>query len=828
MGAASRLLTLMSSRTKCLIALVILWAAAATAWASRHPSSSWLHFSVFLTAILLSSRLKVILPQGEGSMSLNFPFLFLAIVQLSPLQAVLLAALSVAAQCRIRVKKLFTAVQILFNIANSISATATAYLVYAVLTKHGMAVAPALSLASVAFFFCSTVPVALAIASSKAEPAYPLWKNEFPWYLPFYLVGAALAAAADRIGAAFGPSTSLLLIPLVYTIYRAYTAQIIRAREREQHLEDTEALHLRTIEGLAMAIEAKDQETHDHLFRVRSYVAAVGTALNLDKLQMKALHTAAFLHDIGKLAVPEHIINKPGKLTLEEFEKMKIHPVVGADILDRVQFPYPVVPIVRSHHEWWNGEGYPDGLKGEEIPIGARILTVVDCFDALTSDRPYRKGKSLEEAMALLKSLSGKQFDPNVVEVFQSHCLQLEEQSRQDEQRQFVPLLTEVNVWRGMAPGAGFQEDNSSAAKPEEVRGEGEPSKLEPRAASLNLIAAASQEAQTLFEMSQSLGNSLSLGETISVMTSRLHRLVPFDCCALYLVKDGTVVLQHVDGEEARSFSVQPIPMGEGISGWVAQSGKAILNGNAAVEPAYHKKHAQEAGLQAALSMPLYDLTNKVFGVLSLYALKADSFSRDHLRILQVMESKLSLSLQNAGRFRQAESDADTDFLTNLPNARRLFLQLETELNRCRRNGTALSVIMCDLNSFKQVNDREGHLVGNMLLSAIADCFRQGCRPYDTVARVGGDEFVFLLPETTGTDLSARMASIAAMVLSARSSIDMVTEVSASLGTCSFPAEGQTAEELLALADRRMYLHKEAHHRAALATEDKPSDRVGT
>ncbi len=803
----------------------MLWAMAATAWATRYPSSSWVRFVVFLTAILLSSRLKVALPQGDGSMSLNFPFLFLAIVQLSPLQAILLAALSVAAQCRIRVKKLFTAVQILFNVANSMSATATAYLVYSVFIKLGMALAPALSLAAAAFFCCSTIPVALAIATSKREPAYPLWKKEFPWYLPFYLVGAALAAAADRIGAAFGPSSSLLLIPLVYTVYRAYTAQVIRTKERQQHLEETEALHLRTIEGLAMAIEAKDQETHDHLFRVRSYVAAVGTALNLDKLQMKALHTAAFLHDIGKLAVPEHIINKPGKLTLEEFEKMKIHPVVGADILDRVQFPYPVVPIVRSHHEWWNGEGYPDGLQGEEIPIGARILTVVDCFDALTSDRPYRKGKSLEEAMALVKGLSGTQFDPHVVEVFQLHCLELEKQSRKDEERQFVPLVKEVNVWRGIAPGAGFQQDNAPAGKSGEARSEGE-SRLGAGASSLHLIAAASQEAQTLFEMSQSLGNSLSLQETISVMTSRLHRLVPFDCCALYLVKDESVVLQHVDGEDARCFSVQPIAMGDGISGWVAQSGKAIMNGNASVEPAYHKKPGPDERLQAALSMPLFDLASKVFGVLTLYALKADSFSRDHLRILQVMESKLSLSLQNVGRFRQAESDADTDYLTNLPNARRLFLQLETELNRCRRDGTALSVIMCDLNFFKQVNDREGHLVGNMLLSAIADRFRQGCRPYDTVARIGGDEFVFLLPGTNDADLSVRLDSIADMVLSARGSVKMVTEVSASLGACSFPADGETAEELLALADRRMYLHKEAHHRAA-STEEEPHDRAG-
>ncbi len=807
----------MPFRTKMLILFLILSAVVVTVWSVHGSSGHWLRFTVFLTAILLTSGMKVILPQGEGSMSLNFPFLLLAILQLSPLQTILLAAVSVAVQCRIRVKKIFTAVQITFNIANSVVSSMGAFFAFATLTRCGMAPAPALSLAAAAYFLCNTVPVALAISWGKGERPLSLWKAEFPWYLPFYFVGAILAVIADRIATHYGPATSLLMIPGVYTVYRAYTAQIVRAKEREQHLQETEALHLRTIEGLAMAIEAKDQETHDHLFRVRNYVETMGKALNLSKVEMSALHTAALLHDIGKLAVPEHIINKPGKLTPEEFEKMKIHPVVGADILERVKFPYPVVPIVRSHHEWWNGKGYPDGLKGDEIPIGARILTVVDCFDALTSDRPYRKGKSLGDAMALVRSLSGTQFDPQVVDVFQAHCVELEKQSHRGVEKQFIPLKTEMAVWRGAAPGAGFETQNSVSEQNGKAPGshyDGSPT--EAITTSLHLIAAASQEAQTLFEMSQSLGNSLSLQETISVMASRLHRLIPFECCALYLKVDDAVVLQHVDGEGAKCFSAQPIPMGEGISGWVAQSGKAILNGNASVEPSYHEREGQNEPLRAALSMPLFDLEKKIFGVLTLYATKADSFSRDHVRIMQVMESKLSLSLQNVFSYNRAESNADTDFLTGLPNARRLFLQLETELDRCRRSGEALSIVMCDLNSFKEVNDKEGHLAGNMLLSCIGDHFRRDCRPYDTVARTGGDEFVFLLPGMDANESAARLHTISSVVESACAAVSLETKVSTSLGACSFPRDGETAEELLAVADRRMYLQKEAHHGVAV------------
>jgi diguanylate cyclase (GGDEF)-like protein/putative nucleotidyltransferase with HDIG domain len=772
--------------------------------AARLSNPSWLEFAVLLSAVLLSSGFKVALPRGDGTMSLNFPFILLGIVQLSPLQAILIAALSAAAQCRIRVTKLFSAVQTAFNIANAMCATAAASLTYLALSKNHLALAPALGVAAVTYFFCSTIPVALVIAWCKGERALPLWKAEFPWYLPFYFVGAILAVMAHILSQRFGWGTSMFLVPVVYTIYRSYKAQHTHIKERQQHLEETEALHLRTIEGLAMAIEAKDQSTHDHLFRVRNYVTEVACALKLSKLELQALQTAAFLHDIGKLAVPEHIVNKPGKLSPEEFEKMKIHPIVGADILERVRFPYPVVPIVRSHHEWWNGQGYPDGLKGDEIPIGARVLTVVDCFDALVSDRPYRKALLPQQAMSHIKGLAGLQFDPTVVEALNQCYLELQEKTEQA----FIPLNTEVDVRRGLAPGAGFERDDEGATS------------AATGIASLNLIAAASQEAQALFEMSQSLGNSLSLTETVSVMASRLRKLISFDCCALYLKSDDTLLPKYIDGADAGSFSGQPIRMGDGISGWVAQSGKPILNGNAAVEPGYQRQEARTGGLSAALSIPLFDLQNRVLGVLTLYATAADSFSRDHLRILQAMESKLSLSLQNALHFRRAETDAETDYLTNLPNARRLFLQLETELERCRTTGGSLAVVVCDLNSFKEVNDRRGHLEGDLLLSSISAAFRRSCPPTDMVARMGGDEFVFLVSNLDPEDALTRLASIAETVKSVCLSVCLDERVSASLGASFYPADGKSAEELLALADRRMYQDKQAYY------EDRSSAKL--
>src|SRR5437867_4060948 len=215
-------------------------------------------------------------------------------------------------------------------------------------------------------------------------------------------------------------------------------------------------LHLRTIEALALAIEAKDHTTHEHLQRVRVYAIEVAKELKISPPEMEALHAAALLHDIGKLAIPEHIISKPGRLTPEEFEKMKIHPVVGAEILERVRFPYPVVPIVRYHHEKWDGSGYPYGLGGEEIPLGARILAAVDCLDALASDRQYRRALPLDEAMQVVCSESGKSFDPRVVEVLSRRYVELEKKAQASSGKP-TTLLSDPGLRPDVAPAAGFE-----------------------------------------------------------------------------------------------------------------------------------------------------------------------------------------------------------------------------------------------------------------------------------------------------------------------------------------------------------------------------------
>ena len=235
---------------------------------------------------------------------------------------------------------------------------------------------------------------------------------------------------------------------------------------------------------------------------------------------------------------------------------------------------------------------------------------MVDCFDALTSDRPYRRGKSFEDAMTLITSLSGTQFDPTVVDIFRLHCLEVEQQIQRGHEGEFIPLNTEVSVWRGAAPGAGFEEQNDATDEVHEAL-EGRVVSIEETSAFHHLLSTADHEAEALSEISDVLGNLLTLEEAIAVMVSRLHRLIPFNCCALYLKCGNTLALRHVDGVDAQYFSTQAIPMGEGISGWVAQSGKSILNGNAGVESSYHNKKGSKP-LQTGLSIPLFHIQEEV------------------------------------------------------------------------------------------------------------------------------------------------------------------------------------------------------------------------
>ena len=771
----------------------------------RWHSDDFFRYICFLTVALFASVLKVTLPGIKATMSANFLFILVGILDLSYSETMLMGCLGGLVQTLWHPNLRPRPIQWLFNLANLALSISAAELVFHSKVAAGVGFRWPLLIAAAAttYFAFNTISVSGIIATTEGGNPVQVWKECYLWAFPYYLLGALIACGVSAINRLVGWQFGLLAFPVVYLIYRSYRTYLNRleaekkhAEAQKKHAEEIASLHLRTIEALSLAIEAKDHTTHDHLRRVQVYAVEIAKELGLNQDHLNAVRAAAMLHDIGKLAVPEHILSKPGRLTPEEFEKMKIHPIVGAEILDRVQFPYPVVPVVRSHHEKWDGSGYPDGLKSDAIPIGARILSAVDFFDALASERPYRQAMTPQEAMKALKAEKGQSFDPRVVEVMERRYLELEEMVNTTETAR-KRLDTAPSVPLPAAPSSGFAEVANDA---------------EVHATSfVASIVSARQEAQLLFELAQTLANSLSLKETLSVVAIRLKQMIPHDSIAFFVCQEGMLIPEYVHGVDYDLFSSLRIPLGQGVSGWVARNEKPITNGNPSAECSHLGKSSFVTALQSALCVPLRGREG-VAGVLTLYCCEKNSFTTEHLRMLLAASSKLGVSIENALQYEKAQSTASTDFLTGLPNARSICLHLDTELARVRRSKGSLAVLLCDLDGFKAVNDKYGHLTGNRLLQEVATKFKSSCREYDQVGRLGGDEFVFVLSEVTKDVVAEMEERLTCAVQEASHSVCGETVVSVSVGSAFYPNDGVSAEELLSEADRSMYQIKEKHY----------------
>jgi len=773
-------------------------------------------FFCYLLIAVLASGLKIQLPGIDGTMSVNFLFILLGVLEMSLPETLMIGCTASLVQCVWSARRKADPAKVLFNVFSMMAnAIALSYFAFHRLERVlGESTPLLLVVTALIFFLANTLPVSIIISLTEGKSPRKVWSECYFWSFPYYLVGAAVVFFVAVVNKHTGWQTSLMILPVIYWVYRSYRLYLGRLEaEKKQvetekrHAEDVAKLHLRTIEALALAIEAKDHTTHKHLQRVRVYATEVAKELGFSAEEIEALCAAALLHDIGKLAVPEHIINKPGRLTPEEFEKMKIHPVVGAEILERVAFPYPVAPIVRSHHERWDGSGYPDGLKGEQIPRGARVLAAVDCLDALATHRQYRGALPLDAAMEAVVGMSGSTYDPAVVEVLRRRYRELEAMAHTGDSDE-PGLSVQARVDRNAKPAAGYEQSDSPSNDTD----------------FLSSIASARQEAQTMFELSQDLGNSLSLGETLSVLSVRLRKLVPYDSMAVFLLRNDRLVPELVSGDNFRLLSSLNIKLGDGICGWVAENRKPIVNGDPALEAGYEPDPEKFTTQRSVLAVPLEGLSG-VVGVLALYRAEQDAFTVDHLRILLAISAKIGLSVENALKYQQAEDSATTDYLTGLPNARSLFVHLSRELARCRRTGTSLAVMVCDLDNFKQINDLYGHLEGDNLLKDFAARLNEVCRGYDYVARMGGDEFVVVAPGLKQEDSDEKASRLNELAIAAGHKIAGRNLVGLSVGTAFCPSDGFDVERLLAEADRRMYSMKKLHHSEPAANLDLPASR---
>jgi len=543
---------------------------------------------------LLSGSITVKVPSIPATISVSETFVFTAVMLFGASAGTLTVALDgFVISLWLQRKKLepYKAVFNVFALAFSLSCSAHLYFLLA--GTPPLSEAPdtsirqlfsPLAVFALSYFLLNSFLVAAAIALESRGSIFRVWRDNFSFFSVNFFFGASVAALLLAYTREIDLVAVGIIVPLLIISYLTYKSSMGRLEDTTKHLGKLNLLYLSTIETLAMWIDAKDQITHGHIRRVQTLAVSLAKDLGVkDEKLIRAIEAAALLHDMGKLAIPEHILNKPGKLTSTEFEKMKLHASIGAQILSAIDFPYPVVPIVRHHHENWDGSGYPDGLSGTDIPLGARILAVVDCFDALTSDRPYRPRLPEDQALRLITGSRGRMYDPLVVDAF-------------------------LRLYRG-----------AGSLLPE----------LPQQDAPL-VAASATRAVLTTASGSQSLE-----GPVGRRLLEAARRAVPVSLAVLFMYEadSDSLVITHSLGEHGTELAGWRVRLGHGVSGWVATTRRSMINADPALDFQGASKNGVSS-LRSCLSVPVI-ASDALAGVLTLYSTEPRRFSEDHVAVLE-------------------------------------------------------------------------------------------------------------------------------------------------------------------------------------------------
>ena len=583
----------------------------------------------------------------------------------------------------------------------------------------------------------------------------------------------------------FGVALGFFLAPLAVMTVLAYRIHLHSLAQKTVEISEASRLHLATVEALATAIDARDQVGVGHVRRTQIYAVGLGRILGLSESEINALRTGALLHDIGKLAIPDHILSKPGSLTPAELEKTKIHPAVGALILEKVGFKSPVIPTVKYHHECWDGSGYPDGLSKEKIPLTARILAVADGFDTLRCARPYRMALSRDEARHIIQADAGIRFDPAIVGTLI---------------RNLASLEAEVN-----AQGLAYA-DTETAYLPNEKHNYVEQIKL------------ANREVFSLYELAREFSSSVNLQETLDMFAKKVGEFVPFDTCVLYLLDDTkrSAIASHVEGQNAEMLALRRIKVGQGATGFALKTREIVRNVDPDLDFSYSQiELTREYSTMA--SVPLI-ADEELIGAVTIYARDLERYGDEHIRLLDTISRIAADAIGKSLKHDEATTNALTDPMTGLPNARSLQIQFEKEVARASRGGSSFQLLMLDLDGFKVVNDSFGHKVGDQMLSEIGKVISEQLRDYDFLARYGGDEFVALIPQNSPEDVLDLCNRIETAVSEFALPVDdkRHASVGVSLGASGYPEHGETFDQMIVAADKAMYSRKTSRKRFAL------------
>jgi putative nucleotidyltransferase with HDIG domain len=560
---------------------------------------------------LLSGFLPVKLPKVHANISVSETFIFCGTLLFGPAAGAVLVFLDVALIWAKLARGKIVWHRMLFSMsANPLALWIAAIVLFWVARTGPLGAQPiqpptiwliaGLSCFAILYFLLNSSILAIAIALDQGLRPFDIWSKHFSRLWMNYWAGASVAGLLVQITHNITILSLFLIAPLLLVLFVTYKWSTERVEKAEKHLSEMKRTFLQTIEALALAIDAKDQVTHGHIRRVQRFAMALAEVLGFkDEQQLDALRAAALLHDTGKLAVPEYILNKPGPLTASEFERMKLHASVGADILKSIDFPYPVEPIVRHHHENWDGTGYPDRLKGQEIPLGARILSVVDCYDALTSDRPYRPRYSRQHSEQVLRERRGVMYDPWVVDAF-------------------LGILDKLERLEALRDGGESKIDTNPGLAP----------------AQLDVINATTAEDREFNELRRELPKATSLNDAAEILFRHLRRVIPAATFVLYWTEESTneLVVGTCSGVGASVIENLRIPIGDRISGWAAAHKQGVLNSVATLELGPVAR-SFTVPLRYGLAVPILSGAVSALGVLTVYG--SEPFDNDHRRMLE-------------------------------------------------------------------------------------------------------------------------------------------------------------------------------------------------
>ena len=766
-----------------------------------------LFLAVLITSVILAAtKVRLPLVPSGATVSLSYCTNFAALALFSPFEATFIIAVSVWSQCVLNNAGRAAIYRTVFSIANIVVASAAtlaaAGFVGGLIIREDWTtlVVPTLAGAT-AFFFCNTLMLAVAVSFESKKSPVTLWMEQFLWSAPACFVGASVGMAAAYLITTSSRFAAFVAIPIIlfYWGYRTYLGYI----ERQQ------AMHMATVEALARAIGARDQTleasktvSDTHVRRVQRLAVALARRSGMSEDEVKGVEVAALLHDIGKLAVPEHILNKPGKLTPEERKLIQTHPAVGAEIIGAVDFGYPVAPLIASHHERWNGEGYPKGLSGEAIPLGSRILGIVDYFDALIADRPYHKAKSEAEARLTIKEERGVALDPHLVDMFLGI---LEEE---------MPLSAAAMGAARPVPAVHTTPARDAAhAQIENV---------------IENIARANTEMGFLYELTEAMGSRLSVSDTMAMLASRLSKLVPASSWALFICDElgGISRCVFATGLESEWMLQLEVPAGSGAVGYLVRTGKPVRNAHPAADFRASGLTAHETSLQSMLACPLI-VYGRTVGALAAYHVNPNYFTEAHENTLDKVAPKAAIVVHDAQAFDKVRTESLTDPLTGLHNSRALLDHVEKEMAKADRYRTERAILVIDVDRFKLINDRFGHPSGDRALQFIARAIRGSVRVYDFCARQGGDEFIVVLQECDAMQARERAfelrEAVSAIPFEPAPGVAVTLEIS--VGHAMYPSDGGSFDALIRQADERMYADKSARKRRSVDRLPTPTGR---